>query len=98
LTVAELEGHSKSVAAVAFSPDGRRALTGSADETAKLWAIRYKRGVGGEVSGIESVDEILSLRKHRGEVTSVAFSPDGRNVLTAGRDGQAIVWPSADAE
>jgi WD40 repeat protein len=83
---------------VAFSPDGRRALTGSADETAKLWVIRYERGENGEVAGIESVDEILSLRQHRGEVTSVAFSPDGRNVLTTGRDGQAIVWPSANAE
>ena len=95
---AELKGHSKSVDAVAFSPDRRRVLTGSADETAKLWAIRYVRRENGEVLGIESVDEILSLRQHRGEVTSVAFSPDGRNVLTAGRDGQAVVWPSANPE
>ncbi|MBC8871640.1 MAG: protein kinase [Planctomycetes bacterium] len=98
LIAAELKGHSKSVAAVAFSPDGRRVLTGSADETAKLWAIHYVREENGEATGIESVDEVLSLRGHRGEVTSVAFSPDGRNVLTAGRDGQAVVWPSANPE
>jgi WD40 repeat protein len=32
------------------------------------------------------------LPGHTQEVTSVAFSPDGLQVLTASRDGTAIVW------
>ena len=30
------------------------------------------------------------------EVTSVSFSPDGRNVLTSSRDGTAIIWLAQD--
>ena len=36
--------------------------------------------------------EILSLPGHTQEVTSVSFSPDGRDVLTSSRDGTAIIW------
>jgi WD40 repeat protein len=36
--------------------------------------------------------ELLTLRGHSGEVTAVTFSPDGRFVLTAGRDNSAILW------
>ena len=46
---------------------------------------------------MESVDEVFTLRRHRGDVTAVLFSPDGHNLLTAGRDGDAILWPSATA-
>jgi len=41
------------------------------------------------------VDEILTIKEHRDEITSVEFSTDGKNLLTGGRDGQAIVWPSS---
>ncbi|MBM4091722.1 MAG: hypothetical protein FJ276_20190, partial [Planctomycetes bacterium] len=33
---------------------------------------------------------------HRQAVTSVAFSRDGRNVLSGSRDGTAVIWPSVD--
>jgi len=36
--------------------------------------------------------EILTLDGHTREVTSVAFSPDGKYVLTASEDGRAILW------
>ena len=40
--------------------------------------------------------EVLTLRYHDRAVTSVAFSPDGRSLLTAGMEGVAVVW-TADA-
>jgi len=36
------EGHSKEVTSVSLSADGRYALSGSADETLKLWRLIWK--------------------------------------------------------
>ena len=37
--LATILGHSGAVLSVAFSPDGRRVLTGSVDRTARLWIV-----------------------------------------------------------
>ncbi|MBL8848700.1 MAG: hypothetical protein JNG89_03410, partial [Planctomycetaceae bacterium] len=83
--VHRLTGHTAGVLAVAFSPDGKRLMTGSEDFTAKLWDVA-------------SGKEMLSLGRHTGAVTAVGFSQDGRAALTAGRDGLAIVWPSDEVQ
>jgi WD40 repeat protein len=41
---ADLVGHTGAVLAVAFSPDGKRVLTGSRDRTAGLWDAATGRG------------------------------------------------------
>jgi len=78
-----LKGHSGFVWSAAFSPDGRRVVTASDDETARVWDA-------------ETGKELLTLIKgHRGSVWSAAFSPDGRRVVTVPWDGTARIW---DAE
>jgi WD40 repeat protein len=67
---------------VAFSPDGRRVLTGSSDHIAKLWEA-------------ETAKELRSLVGHSYAIWSVAFSADGRRVLTGSADQTAKLW---DAE
>ena len=68
---------------VAFSPDASRAITGSRDDTSKLWELQ-----GGK--------ELMTLKGHSQEVTTVAFSADGRYALTGGADGTIVVWPTVD--
>jgi hypothetical protein len=69
---------------VAFSPDGKRVVTGSEDRTAKVWDAELPRET-----------EIVTLRGHSEDVMSVAFSPDGKRVVTGSRDKTVKVW---DAE
>jgi hypothetical protein len=72
-------GHSASVTSVAFSPDGTLVLTGSYDDTARLW----ETGSGKQVAVLEG---------HSNWVFSVAFSPDGTRVLTGSGDGTVRLW------
>jgi hypothetical protein len=65
----------------AQSPDGRL-LLGAAGRTARLWDAATGEPVGRPFS-------------HKDAVLAVAFSPDGRSVLTGSRDGTAQLWDAA---
>ena len=73
-------GHKRPIRAVAISPDGKFILTGSEDETAKLW-------------NLESGEEIQTFIGNESSVESVGFSPDGKFILTGSRDKGIKVWP-----
>ncbi|HEX2475328.1 MAG TPA: protein kinase [Lacipirellulaceae bacterium] len=78
----ELPGHTDGVLTVRFSPDGETLLSGSFDNTARLWDWRARR-------------VIQELKGHSWWVWAAEFSPDGNRIVTAGQDGKAIVWETA---
>jgi WD40 repeat protein len=65
-----LKGHTDSVFALAFSPDGKTLASGSFDKTIKLWDVA-------------SGKELKTFTGHTKEVVSVAFSPDGKRLASA---------------
>jgi WD40 repeat protein len=69
---------------LAFSPDDRLlAAAGSVDTLARIWNVST-----GDLVGI--------INGHRSGVESVTFSPDGRSVVTTGRDGKVLISRSTD--
>ena len=72
------------VKSVAFSPDGARLLSGSTDNTLKLWDV---------ASG-----QLLRTLEHGRTVRSVDFSPDGIHVVSGGRDALLKLWDVATGE
>ncbi len=74
-----LEGHSTVVTCVALSDDTRRAVSGSADGTVRLWDLELQRC-------------LMVLSGHVGPVTAVACTQDGLLAMSGGQDGTLRVW------
>ena len=73
------KGHAGRVTSVAFSPDGKFALSGGDDNTLKLWEVATGR-------------ELRSFTGHASYVTSVAFSPNGKLALSGSADATMRLW------
>jgi WD40 repeat protein len=71
--------HGGPVYVAAFSPDGRRMVTASADHTARIWEVASGR-------------LLASLSGHTAPVNDATFSLDGSRIVTASDDGAARVW------
>ena len=69
-----LEGHDGAVFSAAFSPDGARIVTASADGTARIWDAATGSPVGEPL-------------RQRDAVFSAAFSPDGARMSRRRRMG-----------
>jgi cytochrome c len=84
---AQLRGHGGPVRALAISPDGTHAVSGSFDTAAIRWSLT--RNVAEQV-----------MRFHDAAVNAVAFLKDGR-IATGGADAHIAIWtpgkPAPDA-
>jgi WD40 repeat protein/DNA-binding SARP family transcriptional activator len=77
-----LRGHDATVDAVNFTPDSRRLATASEDGTVRIWNITP-----------EGSRDWLTLAADPGGVAGVAYSRDGKRLLTTGAcDGKTKVW------
>jgi WD40 repeat protein/DNA-binding XRE family transcriptional regulator len=83
--IRRFEGHTAGVTSVAFSPDGKTALSGSDDNSLILWDM-----ASGEI--------IRRFEGHTGGVTRVAFSQDGKTALSGSYDKSLILWDVATGQ
>jgi WD40 repeat protein len=78
--------HPPLVESVAFSPDGMTVATAGVDGKVRLWSPR---------TGLEQ--QTLELGPPGGHIWKVAFTPEGRHLVTANRNGTIYVLRLAEA-
>ena len=79
-TIHQLMGHTTIVTSASFSPDGTKVVSGSGDQTVRIWDA-----VTGECE--------QTLQGHSDWVTSASFSPDGTKVVSGSEDSTVRIQP-----
>ncbi|MEH2393159.1 MAG: WD40 repeat domain-containing protein [Nostoc sp.] len=74
-----LMGHSHIVRSLAISTDGKILVSGSWDQTIKIWHL-------------ETVELLHTLKGHRDRVYAIALSPDGQIIASGSADKTIKLW------
>ncbi|MDE0316149.1 MAG: WD40 repeat domain-containing protein [Candidatus Poribacteria bacterium] len=77
--------------ALAFSPNGKLLASGG-DANVRLWNAETKQE--GWQGAINKFLPTLTLKGHKAGVSTLAFSPDGKILLTGSKDGTIRAWDS----
>lgn len=86
--LASLAGHEGAVWAVAFAPGSDLLASAGADGTIRLW-----RSAGtGDLAQRAALTEAAVLKGHKNWVSCLAFSLDGRQLVSGGFDRSVLVW------
>ncbi|KAF7421161.1 POC1 centriolar protein A [Pleurotus ostreatus] len=83
----ELEGHTKEIILLAFSPEGDKLYSASEDGNVRTWDPVYGDAVGSVTIDIRGITKFQPM----------AFSPDGRMASTS-TDGTIQIWDASTGE
>jgi WD40 repeat protein len=86
----------RSASCVVFSSDGRRLAWTGEDLTVAIWDL-----TGAPFQSSVQLDpeiEPISCLGHTGSVTSLAFSPDGKRLVSAGEDRAVKLWDTGTGQ
>ena len=71
-------GHSSGITAVEFSPDGKYILTGSEDNSARLWDVATGR--------------LMQTFQDNEDIKFLAFLPGGEQIFSVNEKGNICIW------
>src|SRR5512145_3130965 len=71
-------GHSSGITAVEFSPDGKYILTGSEDNSARLWDVATGR--------------LMQTFQDNEDIKFLAFLPGGEQIFSVNEKGNVCIW------
>jgi WD40 repeat protein len=75
----KLVGHTGKIMSAVFSPDGKRILSGSSDNSVRIWDAK-------------TGEQLVQINGHTNRVNSVSYSPDGKRIVTGADDNSIRVW------
>ncbi|KAG2142890.1 uncharacterized protein EDB93DRAFT_598081 [Suillus bovinus] len=81
----EFKGHKDGIRAVAVFPDKRRMVTGSDDNTLRLWDLK-------------TGDVLKKMEGHRSWVLALTISRDGQLIASGDEGGNIIIWHGETGE
>lgn len=84
--------HKAGITALAWSPDGRRLASASSDKTVQIGDPLKDRLSRSLLSLLAPSRNHLTYTDHRGRVTALAWSPDGRQMASSSADRTVQVW------
>ena len=80
-----LKDHKDSVNAVAVTPDGTKVISGSSDNTLKVWDLSSRKVID-------------TFTGHRDSVNAIAVTPDGTKVISGSSDNTLRVWDLSNGD
>jgi WD40 repeat protein/serine/threonine protein kinase/tetratricopeptide (TPR) repeat protein len=94
--IRRLSGHTNYCVSLAFSPDGRLLASGSHDGTAIIWSTATWKAVHTLHNRVPARPEDTHYMRQM--VEDVAFSPDGKTLALASRQGSVQLWDVAEGK
>lgn len=84
---ASLTGHFDQITSLSFAANNRRLISGSADQTVRVWDLADAK-----------FPEVISSGGHAATISGVAFNSDGSQAATCAADNSVRLWNTTTGE
>ncbi len=88
IPITSFSGHHNRIECIAFSPDGKTIASGSTDQT----SVGNKKPVTIRIWNAVTGEHIRTISRHSDKVTCIAFSPDGKTLVSGSMDQTIRFW------